>query len=967
MSNYHGFELIEARDIPEINSRVRIFRHIKTGARLMSIENDDENKVFGVGFRTPPEDNTGIAHIMEHSVLAGSRKYRVKEPFVELIKGSLNTFLNAMTYPDRTVYPVASTNLKDFYNLVDVYMDSVFYPLLRPLTFRQEGWHYEVDEAGNISYKGVVFNEMKGAYASPENVLYESIQQSLFPDTIYGLDSGGNPRYIPDLTYEQFKTFHDTFYHPANAWIFFYGNDKPKKRLKLMNKWLKDFGPEKVDSHVAPQPRWSQPRSLRKPFMASEDSKAFVTVNWLLEEAGDPEETLALNVLDHILMGTPASPLRKALIDSGLGEDVAGGGLEDELRQHFFAAGLKGTSEDSADAIEQLIFDTLQRLADEGIDRKTVEASLNTIEFMLREMNTGRFPRGLLLYLRALGFWLYDADPMDALAFEAPLELVKQQALAGKGYFEAMIRRYFLENPHRTRLVLYPDANLKQEWEEVEAARLADEKARMTERDLTRVKNDMEALHQLQESPDDPDALAAIPRLKLKDLDKQVRTIPTEEQTLADGKLLFHDLATNGILYLDAAMDLAALPTELAPYAPLYARALVHMGNEGEDFVSLTQRIGSKTGGITTDTLLATSLAEQKPVTQLVVRGKATVANAGDLADILRDILLTTQFDDRDRFQQILLEEKARQESALIPMGHLVVNRRLRAHFTPADWLSEQMSGISYLFFLRDLIERLDEVWPDVLANLHRINDLLVSRGNVLWNVTLDGDNWARSQDAVAALIQAIPDRLNAATSWQMGQLPEREGLTIPAQVNYVAKGASLYDVGYQLDGSIFAIDTYLRTAWLWEQVRMKGGAYGAFSIFDYRSGVFDFVSYRDPNLLNTLAAYDATASFLKEVELHKDELVKSVIGAIGRMDAYQLPDAKGYTALTRYLLGEDDAFRQQLRDQLLTVSGQDFRDFGDALAELNKVGHIVVLGGEEAIDNANQELSPALTKIKVL
>ena len=967
MTKHHGFELIEERDIPEINSHVRLFRHIKTGARLLSVENDDENKVFGVGFRTPPEDSTGVAHILEHSVLAGSRKYRVKEPFVELIKGSLNTFLNAFTYPDRTVYPVASQNLKDFYNLIDVYMDAVFYPLLRPLTFRQEGWHYEVNENGDISYKGVVFNEMKGVYASPDSVLGESIQQSLFPDTIYGLDSGGHPHHIPDLTYEQFKTFHDEYYHPANAWIYFYGDDKPEKRLKLMNQWLREFGPEKVNSSIPTQQRWNEPRSVRKPFMAGEDSKAFVTVNWLLDETGDAEASLALSVLDHILMGTPASPLRKALIDSGLGEDVAGGGLEDELRQHFFAVGLKGTSEDKADAIEQLIFDTLQQLADEGIDRKTVEASLNTIEFMLREMNTGRFPRGLLLYIRALAFWLYDADPIAPLAFETPLQRVKQQAMSGEGYFEGLIRRYFLENPHRTRLVLYPDADLKTTWEEQEAARLADEKARMTERDLTRIKKEMEALRRLQEEPDDPAALAAIPRLKLKDLDKEAHTIPTEMQTLAEGNLLYHDLPTNGILYLDMGMNLAVLPTELTPYAPLYARALVHMGDEGEDFVSLSQRIGSKTGGVTITMLMGTSLNERQPVTRLVVRGKATVAHAGDLTDILRDILLSTQFDDKERFRQILLEEKARQESSLIPMGHMVVNGRLRAHFTVADWLNEQMSGVSYLFFLRDLIERLDDDWPDVLSNLQHINDLLVSRGNVLWNVTLDDANWGRSQEPVAALIQAIPDRQSAVTSWRMNDLPEREGLTIPAQVNYVAKGASLYDVGYKLDGSVFAIDAFLRTSWLWEQVRMKGGAYGAFSIFDYRSGVFDFVSYRDPNLSDTLAAYDATADFLKTLDVHKDELVKSIIGAIGKMDAYLLPDAKGYTAMTRYLMGESDAFRQQLRDELLDAKAADFHAFGDALAELNEVGHVVVLGGEEAIDDANEQLSPPLSKTKVL
>jgi len=967
MKKKHGFALVEARDIPEINSHIRLFRHVKTGARLMSVENDDENKVFGIGFRTPPRDSTGVAHIMEHSVLAGSRKYRVKEPFVELIKGSLNTFLNAMTYPDRTVYPVASQNLKDFYNLVDVYLDSVFYPLLRPLTFRQEGWHYEIDEGENLSYKGVVFNEMKGVYASPENILYESIQQSLFPDTPYGLDSGGDPRHIPDLTYAQFKTFHDSYYHPANAWIFFSGDDEPDERLRLMDRWLRDFGPAKVDSHVPPQQRWTEPRFLRKPFMAGEESKAFVTVNWLLDEVGDPEEALALSVLDHILMGTPASPLRKALIDSGLGEDVTGGGLEDELRQHFFAAGLKGASEEKADEIEKLIFDTLTQLSEAGIDKKTVEAALNTIEFRLREMNTGRFPRGLLLYLRALAFWLYDADPMAPLAFAAPMAAVRAQAERGSGYFEGLIKRYFLSNAHRSRLVLYPDASLKAEWEEAEARRLQEERQRMTEARLQHIREEMEALHALQESPDDPDALAAIPRLKMADLDKEARHIPIEEQQLSAGRVLYHDLATNGILYLDVGMSLDRLPAELLPYLSLYARALVHMGNEGEDFVSLSQRIGSKTGGVTVSPLLATSVAQRQPVAWLMLRGKAMVAQAGDLSDILRDILLTTRFDDQERFRQILLEEKARKEASLIPSGHMVVDGRLRAHFTTADWLREQVSGLDYLFFLRKLIDHLDEMWPDALAALRKINDLLVGRSHMLWNVTLDAENWRQTQPAVTRLIDALPDGENAPVVWHPLPLPQREGLTLPSQVNYVAKGAPLYDLGYQLHGSIFAINAFLRTSWLWEQVRMKGGAYGGFSSFDHRSGVFDFLSYRDPNLLNTLQAYDETARFLKKVTLPRNELVKSVIGAIGRLDAYQLPDDKGYTSLTRYLVGEDDAFRQRLRDELLGVRVRDFRAFAEVLDEVARSGHIVTLGSEDAIDEANAALTPPMIKTNVL
>ena len=966
MSKYHGFELIESRDIPEINSRVRLFRHKKTGARLISVENDDENKVFGVGFRTPPRDNTGVAHILEHVVLAGSRKYRVKEPFVELIKGSLNTFLNAMTYPDRTVYPVASTNDKDFYNLIDVYMDAVFYPLLRPLTFRQEGWHYEIDDDGDLTYKGVVFNEMKGVYASPDSVLYESIQQSLFPDTTYGLDYGGDPRHIPDLTYEQFKTFHDAFYHPANAWIFFYGDDKPKKRLKLMNRWLKDFGPEKVDSSVSLQPRWHEPRTLRKPFMAGEDSKSFVTVNWLWDETPDPEEALAQSVLDHILMGTPASPLRKALIDSGLGEDVVGGGLEDDLRQRFFAVGLKGTEEEKAEAIEQVIFETLNRLATEGIDPKTVEASLNTIEFRLREMNTGRFPRGLFLYLRSLPSWLYDRDPIAAMAFEQPLEAVKSKALNGDGYFEEMIRRFLLDNAHRVRLTLFPDPKLKEDWEEQEAQRLAREKARLTERELERIREEMEALHQLQETPDDPQALAAIPRLGLKDLDKQVPTIPLDVGAFQGGRLLYHDIVTNGILYLDVGLDLRALPADLLPYAPLFARALVDMGNDDEDFVSLSQRIGSKTGGVTTAPLILSSLAGE-PIAWLFVRGKAMMHQTGDLADIIRDILLKTKLDDLERFRQIVLEEKARQEASLAPMGHLVVHNRLNAHFSQAGWANEQTAGVSYLFFLRQLADRLETDWPEILVNLQRVKDLLVNRSRMLWNVTLDADNWRAQSGLIEELAAAMPAHQADAAAWRPAPLPEREALLIPAQVNYVGKGGSLFDLGYHLDGSIFAITSFLRTTWLWEQVRMKGGAYGGFCLFDHRTGVFDFLSYRDPNLLNTLNAYDGTAEFLRQVDLPEDEIVKSIIGAISRMDAYLLPDAKGWTSMQRYLTGEDDAYRQRLRDELLDARAQDFRDFAEVLVGVNETAHIVVLGSEEKTDEANAVLSPPLIKQKVL
>ncbi|TLN06672.1 peptidase M16, partial [bacterium] len=402
----HGFELIRDETIQEINSRARLYRHLGSGAQLLSLENDDENKVFGITFRTPAGNSTGVAHIMEHSVLCGSRKYPVKEPFVELVKGSLNTFLNAFTYPDKTCYPVASQNDQDFYNLIDVYLDAVLYPNLTRHTFEQEGWHYELDSLEDaMTFKGVVFNEMKGAYSTPDEVLSQLSQSIVFPDITYGADSGGDPRVIPDLTYEAFKAFHERFYHPSNALIYFYGDDDPEKRLEILDTYLRDFEKREVHSGVPPQPRYTEPRRLAAPYEVTAEDEAptgMLTVNWLLPDGADPVEKYAFSILSEILIGTPASPLRKALIDSGLGEDLVGRGVETEFAQMFFSVGMKGVQPDDLDSVEVLIQDTLKQLAAEGIDADAIAAAMNTVEFSLRENNTGSFPRGLGVMLRAL-------------------------------------------------------------------------------------------------------------------------------------------------------------------------------------------------------------------------------------------------------------------------------------------------------------------------------------------------------------------------------------------------------------------------------------------------------------------------------------------------------------------------------------------------------------------------------------
>jgi Zn-dependent M16 (insulinase) family peptidase len=962
----HGFELIKEQFIKELNTNARLFRHVKTGAQLLSLENKDENKVFGISFRTPPPDSTGLPHIMEHSVLGGSRRYRVKEPFVELIKGSLKTFVNAFTFPDFTGYPIASQNLKDFYNLVEVYLDAVFYPLLAEHTLQQEGWHYELDSLeAPLTYKGIVFNEMKGNYSDPDTLLYKHVIESLFPDNVYHLDGGGDPAHIPDLTYAQFKSFHQTYYHPSNSYIFFYGDDDPAERLRYMDGWLKDFDLIKVDSAIALQPRLKAPQKLEFPYDVSEAEgeeaakKAILTTNWMLDETLDPQLGLAFDILGYILIGTPASPLRKALIDSGLGEDLAGVGLDDQTRQAYFSTGMKGIALEDAHKVEQLVLDTLGKLVEEGIDPDMVEAAVNTVEFRLRENNTGYFPQGLLLMLRALSTWLRDNDPFKPLAFESPLAAIKAELATGKPYFEGLIDEYFLKNPHRVTLLLKPDPELGKQKEAAEAQRLAKVRQGLSQADLQSILENTVALKQRQVAADTPEALATIPSLQLGDLDKKVKTIPQEIGKLENCPVLFHDLFTNGILYLDLGFDLSSLPQKYLPYVTLFGRVLLEMGTAKEDYVKLSQHIGRNTGGIVSSSLASMKSGAQGSFVKFFLRGKAVTSQVDELLDILKDVLLTAQLDNRERFKQIVLEEKASQEAGLVPGGHAVANARLKALFNEADWANEQINGPSYLFFLRKLAERLETDWSGVLADLQAMRKVIVNRTGLIVNVTVDRQSWKAIRPNLGKFMTALPAATRTSVTWQHGQGVPYEGLSIPAQVNFVGKGADLFKLGYQLNGSVQVILNFLRTVWLWERVRVQGGAYGGMAGFDIRSGVFTYLSYRDPNLLKTIENYDGTAGFLKAVDderLSAEELTKNIIGAIGVLDAYQLPDAKVFTSLVRYLAGENDEKRQQFRDQVLGASVEDFKAFGEVLAKVNEAGKVVVIGSQEALQAANQE-----------
>lgn len=971
MTTMHGFELIREQAIPELNTQAKLWRHIATGAELLSLENDDVNKSFGITFRTPPSDSTGVPHIIEHSVLSGSRKYPLKEPFVQLLKGSLQTFLNAMTFGDKTVYLFASQNLQDFYNLLDVYLDAVLYPLLSKETYQQEAWHYELErESEPMIYKGVVFNEMKGAYSSPDALLYRNGLRSLFPDTIYGNDSGGDPRNIPDLTYEQFTGFHRKFYHPSNALIFFYGDDDPEERLRVMDNWLREFQRAEIDAAIPLQPRFSAPKRIEQPYAVSDteaNGKGYTVTGWMLDEITDPETALGLTILSEALLGTPVAPLRKALLESGLGENITGSGASFQTRQATFSTGLKGIDPQRSVEVEQLILQTLEQLAQEGIDQGTIDAAVNTVEFELREMNTGNFPRGLALMMNALVPWLHGHDPMEELAFEEPLTAVKAKIAENPRYLSDLIRNYLIDNPHRVSLLLKPEQDLAQREAAAERERLDQARAAMTENDVQAVIETTHHLQQMQETPDSPEELVKIPRLQLADLPRENKIIPLETGQLANTRVLSHDIFTNGIVYLDLGFDLHHLPEHLVPYVPLFGRALLELGTEKENAVQLIQRIGRLTGGIRPQTFTSNIFGTQDSTAWLFLSGKATIDKSQELLAILNDILLTAKLDNKERFRQMVLEEKASREAGLIPGGSSFAFMRLRSHFTEAGWATEQMSGVSSIFFLRDLAQRVESDWQSVLSALEEMRRILINRNAMVANITLDEANWKQFEPRLETFLANLPDTEGKFVVWSPNYIKANEGLTLPAKVNYVAKGTNLYKHGYSLNGSIDVISWYLNTSWLWEQVRVKGGAYGGGCMFDQQSGVFSFYSYRDPNLLNTLDVYNQTSKFLRETELSEDELVKGIIGAIGRLDTYRLPDARGYTSMLRYLSGTTDELRQRIRDQILSTGTADFRAFADTLDAVRESGEVVILGGQAAIESAASERPGWLDVIKVM
>ncbi len=955
MKTNNKFETIWEREVKEINSKATLFRYKKNGAEILSIENEDENKVFGITFRTPPSNSTGVAHILEHSVLCGSRKYPLKEPFVELLKGSLQTFLNALTFPDKTSYPVASQNEQDFYNLIDVYLDAVFHPLLSEETFLQEGWHLEIEkDQESPRIVGVVYNEMKGAYSSPDSLLLEYSQQSLFPDTTYGVDSGGHPEKIPELSYKEFIEFHKKFYHPSNTKIFFWGNDETKLRLEILDKYLSGFDHKKVDSHIPLQKRFSSPRKVEIPYppQGKNPRGYFITLNWLMEETSLIYVNFALQILEYLLVNMDSSILKRALIESGLGEKLTGVGLEEDIRQMYFSTGLKGVEKQNLEKVEALIFSTLEDVYKNGFDPSLVEAALNSFEFDLRENNSGSLPRGLVSMFRSLTTWLYDEDPLLPLAFEKPLGLIKSNLKQGERIFEELVAKYMLNNPHHSVVILKPQEDLRDRMEERERNRARQLLEKISKQEVSKK---LIALKKYQQKIDRPEDLEKLPHLKRQDLPEREVEIPCESLPLDRGEILLHDLFTNNILYIDIAFDISRVPQRHLPYVNLLGRLLVEMGTQRLDYSALDRKIQTHTGGIHHELFVSTPIGTSDPIARLLLRAKVMGPKMDHLFEILKEILLEVNLSNKDRFKQILLQEKARLETSLIPAGHLMVSTRLKSKLSSSAWIEEQIAGINYLLFLRYLVGEVDRDWDGILYKLERTREMLCTSSPIVFNLTGDKALLPKAKESCKNLLRSLSPKNNPQHRPLYQIEIGNEAIYIPAQVNFVAKGISLKKNGYEFKGSHLVVMRYLRNTWLWNKIRAEGGAYGAFGSLDRFSRCLSFVSYRDPCVYETIHNFDACGEFLKNLNLEEREIEKAIVGCIGDIDKYRLPDAKGLLSLMRHLIGDTRENREKMRQEILTTTKEDFIKFAQYLDDI-KEGEIVVLGSEEKISQAEDK-----------
>ncbi|WP_371372301.1 insulinase family protein [Sporomusa aerivorans] len=967
---YHGFKLQAAGHVTEINSEAKLFLHEQSGARLLYLGNDDDNKVFSVTFRTPPADSTGVPHIVEHSVLCGSRKFPIKEPFVELVKGSLNTFLNAMTFPDKTMYPVASRNEKDFRNLMDVYLDAVFYPLMlnTPEILMQEGWHYDLPaKEGELTYKGVVYNEMKGVFSSPDAILEHQIYATLFPDTTYGVESGGDPEYIPDLTQEQFANFHKQYYHPANSYIFLYGDLDLDDNLAFINDaYLKDFKAIKVDSAIGLQKPFAETvvKVVDYPVSPQESTtdKTFITLNIAAGKATDPESYLGLMMLEHILLETPAAPLKKALIDAGLGKEVFGS-YSKSILQPTMTFGVSGANPGQIDAFRETVASALQKLAKEGLDPKLVESSVNIFEFHLREANYGNRPKGLVYNMKCLDSWLYDQDPLMHLAYEPALDKIKREAK--NGYFEQLIKSCLLDNTHQALVALKPNRETGDQKAAELKAKLAEFKAGLSEAALDKIVQQTHSLKARQETADSPEKLELIPLLELKDIDPQAEALVTEEHKEQGVPVLLHPMFTNRIAYVNLYFNTAAIVEDDWPYLFLLADILGKVDTRKHPYTDLAKEINIHTGGFTYDVLAYSENGDDESYSPMFrVKAKALVTKLPEMFGLLGDVTGSSLFSDTNRLKELIRETKAAWDTAVFRRGQQVVASRLLAYVSPVAKFNEA-GQLTYYKFVAALEQDLEAKVQEIGKKLSTVAQTVFNRDNLLTGITCDAEDYALIQQGFPVLIEKLGTRKYKPAHFNFKAEARNEALLTSGKVQYVAKGANFRRLGFNYHGSMKVLETILRYDYLWNRIRVQGGAYGAFAQFD-RSGNAVFGSYRDPNLAETLTVYAETANYLNAFtaeNVSQREMIKYIIGTMSTMDTPLTPQMKGERADAAYIRNISQADLQQERDEILATRQPDIKKLATVVDAIIEANYLCVMGGEQKI-KANEELFGELVTV---
>ena len=950
------YEILDEHRVEDVQSDGFILRHKKSGARIAVLSNNDDNKVFYIGFRTPPEDETGVPHIIEHTTLCGSKKFPVKDPFIELAKGSLNTFLNAMTYPDKTVYPVASCNDQDFKNLMDVYLDAVFNPNITKYEeiFKQEGWHYELTgKDDELKINGVVYNEMKGAYSSPDEVFSSQIYRSLFPDNTYSKDSGGNPEYIPKLTYEAYLDFYHKYYHPSNSYIYLYGDMDVVERLEWLDKeYLSLYDYKKVNSEINKQPAFDEIKNVEAQYSItmddSQENKTYLSYNRVVGDSLDEMLYQAFDVLDYALVSSPGAPVKQALIDAGIGDDVYGS-YDAGILQPVFSFVAKNANASQADEFESIIESTLKEVVKTGINKEALLAGINSSEFKFREADFGQFPKGLLFGLNCLDSWLFD-DMKPFIHLECLGTFAKLRKAVDTDYFEKLIQEYLLDNTHGSSVTVKPKRGLGNEREEALAKELSDYKASLSDEEIKKLIEDTEHLKKYQEEPSSDEDLRKLPMLTRADMKKNAMPFSNIEDELLDVKVVRHDIESNGIDYISFLFDADDFAQSELGYLGFFTNALGLVSTEKYSYTDLANATNIYTGGISTGTASHPDIKDRNNfVFKFEVKLKVLEKNLDKALELMEQMLLTSDFTDTKRLGELVAQIKARLQANLSSSGHLVAAMRSMSSFSRYALYQDELKGIAFYRSICHIEKELSESPKSVSDKLAAIAKKLFARNRMLISFTGNNEAYGNAKPSLEKVIAEFNKMSAVGNQAEVHFNTAKEAFIDASQIQYVAKTGDFICEGYEYTGALRLLRIILSYDYLWINVRVKGGAYGCMNTF-LRSGESYFVSYRDPNLSDTLDVYDRIPEYIKSFSPDERDMTKYIIGTFSALDTPMNPEAKGSRSLSAYLEGITYEQIQKERNEILNAQPEDIRRLADLVEAVLKKDSICVIGNENMI-----------------